>query len=111
MVRATRTGLRNKFMTPKETLRGEWEKSKIDVLWKYHEDENIEDDAIRDWWLSKRDSELKDLIKTVEGMKKEEMPEASYFLLDRHERQKYGEEVKGFNLAIDRIISKIKELL
>lgn len=89
-------------MTPKETLQEEWTKycEKKDNIFSDEDDLNF--------FLSK----LKDLIKTVEGMKK-----SSNVGFDLNAMNKGGSpytlEVKDskYNQAIDDIISKMKELL
>lgn len=89
-------------MTPKETLREEFKKryEKSAIYDKMYIDWFPDD--VMEWWLSKRDSELKDLIKTVEGMKISQNWSIS------HPMKQYS---VGHNKAIDDITSKIKELL
>ena len=92
-------------MNTKETLREEWEKY-TELIRQQKGITNIE---IEEWWLSKRDSELKDLIKIVEGMKQEMYSDGSGNMQDPAVANE-----DGYNNAIDwfyDIISKIKELL
>lgn len=64
-----------------------------------------------EWWLSKRDSELKDLIKTVEGEYVDFDDRRNLIPSIIYEKDGGNEFIKGRNQAIDDIISKIKELL
>lgn len=91
-------------MTPKETLRERFDK-------RFGKNELLQKSGIGNLYIINEivynflDSELKDLIKTVEGMKEDCYIDNEDGSLEGIEGQQY------YNQAIDDIISKIKELL
>lgn len=97
-------------MTPthKEILRKEFLKTLETEGIKITTKDNRYEHYLFDWFMSKRDAELKGLLEVVEGMKKDDVIPVTRKLSRKSSKQLQYE---SFNLALSAVASKIRGMI